>query len=105
MDGMYAGLRPKLIYITGPNQIRKDEKEDDGNFGMSNNLGVTNHTVFVNSETELTLNLPENPPQGQVYKIFQIQSTKLIINGNGKLIWNMRLASEDTGQWADSKGC
>ena len=104
MDGMYAGLRPKLIYITGPNQIREDNSEYDGDW-MSNNLGVTNHTVFVNSETELTLNLPENPPQGQVYKIFQIQSTKLIINGNGKLIWNMRLASEDTGQWADSKGC
>lgn len=30
MDGMYAGLRPKLIYITGPNQIREDNSEYDG---------------------------------------------------------------------------
>lgn len=83
-DGMFAGLRPKIIRLTGGGQIGKDEGAAYGN----NTLRDIDHTVIVESQGSLTLYLPKAPLTGQHYEIMQVlNGLSLTVNGNGKKIY------------------
>lgn len=82
--GMFAGLRPKIIRLTGGGQIGKDEGASYGN----NTLRDIDHTVIVESQGPLTLYLPKAPLTGQHYEIMQVlNGLSLTVNGNGKKIY------------------
>lgn len=82
--GMFAGLRPKIIRLTGGGQIRKDEGASYGD----NTLRDIDHTVIVESQSPLTLYLPKAPLTGQHYEIMQVlNGLSLTVNGNGKKIY------------------
>ena len=76
-DGMFAGLRPKIIRITGDNQI-PDENENGGD----NYLRTIDHTVVVELTSPLTIALPNTPLRGQHYEIIQTNTTKLTVASN-----------------------
>ena len=83
-DGMFAGLRPKIIRLTGGGQIGKDEGASYGD----NTLRDIDHTVIVESQGSLTLYLPKAPLTGQHYEIMQVlNGLSLTVNGNGKKIY------------------
>lgn len=83
-DGMFAGLRPKIIRLTGGGQIGKDEGAAYGD----NTLRDIDHTVIVESQGSLTLYLPKAPLTGQHYEIMQVlNGHSLTVNGNGKKIY------------------
>ena len=83
-DGMFAGLRPKIIRLTGGGQIGKDEGAAYGD----NTLRDIDHTVIVESQGSLTLYLPKAPLTGQHYEIMQVlNGLSLTVNGNGKKIY------------------
>lgn len=82
--GMFAGLRPKIIRLTGGGQIGKDEGASYGD----NTLRDIDHTVIVESQSPLTLYLPKAPLTGQHYEIMQVlNGLSLTVNGNGKKIY------------------
>lgn len=82
--GMFAGLRPKIIRLTGGGQIGKDEGASYGD----NTLRDIDHTVIVESQGPLTLYLPKAPLTGQHYEIMQVlNGLSLTVNGNGKKIY------------------
>lgn len=82
--GMFAGLRPKIIRLTGGGQIGKDE----GALSGTNTLRDIDHTVIVESQGPLTLYLPKAPLTGQHYEIMQVlNGLSLTVNGNGKKIY------------------
>ena len=82
--GMFAGLRPKIIRLTGGGQIGKDE----GALSGTNTLRDIDHTVIVESQGSLTLYLPKAPLTGQHYEIMQVlNGPSLTVNGNGKKIY------------------
>ena len=103
-DGMFAGLRPKIIRLTGGGQIGKDEGAAYGD----NTLRDIDHTVIIDSAAELTLYLPQEPKYGQYYEIIQVTTAKLtIVGGKGTdphRIYNIRQGMTDTSQWAADRG-
>lgn len=103
-DGMFAGLRPKIIRLTGGGQIGKDEGTSYGD----NTLRDIDHTVIIDSAGELTLYLPQEPKYGQYYEIIQVTTAKLtIVGGKGTAphrIYNIRQGMTDTSQWAADRG-
>ncbi len=57
LDGMFAGLRP-YVRVIGDNSSRLDKT-----------LTALDHTIFINSSSQQTINLPSNPKNGQEYTI------------------------------------
>lgn len=81
--GMFAGLRPKALLVTGSGQIGAEENDIAG----SNTLRDIDHTVIVDSASVLRLYLPKTPEYGQHYEVAQVRDGLAVyINGNGNLI-------------------
>lgn len=90
-SGMFAGLRPKAIVLTGAKQIGIEENSISG----SDTLRDIDHTVIANCTSGLTLNLPASPKNGQHYEITQIHDgVRITISGNGK---NIHFVSRNGG--------
>ena len=56
-DGMFAGLRP-YVRVIGTNSSNSDKT-----------LTELDHTIFINSSSDITIYLPRNPENGQEYTI------------------------------------
>lgn len=80
-DGMFAGLRPKIIRITGDNQIPEADESGTG----TNKLRTIDHTVVIELTSALTLSLPDKPLRGQHYEIIQTNTQKLTINSTNPM--------------------
>lgn len=82
-SGMFAGLRPKAMVLTGAKQIGTEENSISG----SDTLRDIDHTIIANCTSGLALNLPAEPKDGQHYEITQIHDgARITISGNGKSI-------------------
>ena len=91
--GMFAGLRPHLRHISS-----------------SLTLANTDHTIIVNNSSEITLTLPDNPEIGQVYHIWHVVDTKVIVatanSGTRRYIYRLTAtASYDYSHYSTSKEC
>lgn len=78
-SGMFAGLRPKAIHITGQKQIGAEKYALAG----SDTLRVYDHTVLIWAAFNITIYLPETPEEGQYYEIISTQGYGVTISGNG----------------------
>ena len=74
--GVFAGLRPKITYITSG----------------SNKLTNLEHTIVLNNETDdvIDITLPSSPQDGQEYIIYQVKKGgKFTIKSTDKVIFSM----------------
>lgn len=79
-DGMFAGLRP-YVRVIGTNSSNSDKT-----------LTELDHTIFINSSSDITIYLPRNPKNGQEYTILLSLPTStpvkhLISAGTGTTIF------------------
>lgn len=73
-DGIFAGLRPKVRYITSSSS------------SSAKKLTEYDYTLIVDNTNEITVTLPSSPKDGQTYIIVHIRTPKLFISGNGNQI-------------------
>lgn len=87
--GQFAGLRPKMVYITTEGTY--DVKTDD-------------HTIVTEANSiTIILKLPASPEIGQTYKIWKNGSHTLKIYPNGSKILNMGIDIKDgERKWGDT---
>lgn len=88
-DGIFAGLRPKTIYLDGSTSPDTLTWEDC-------------HVVYNNSSSA-TLKLPATPKDGQTIILHHLVSTSLTIDGNNKTIFYMRNGTTVSSQASTSR--